>query len=108
MNAAKKKKIEAAGFAVGSTQDFLKLSDEEIAYIEIKRSLSQKLEQQRKTKNLTQNQAAKIIKTSQSRLAKMEHAEKTVSIDLLIRANLKLGMNPRDLKKSLSVVGYPY
>lgn len=105
MNAAKKKKIEAAGFAVGSTQDFLKLSDEEIAYIEIKRSLSQKLEQQRKTKNLTQNQAAKIIKTSQSRLAKMEHAEKTVSIDLLIRANLKLGMNTRDLKKSLSVLG---
>ena len=105
MNAAKKKKVEAAGFAVGSTQDFLKLSDEEIAYIEIKRSLSQKLEQQRKTKNLTQNQAAKIIKTSQSRLAKMEHAEKTVSIDLLIRANLKLGMNTRDLKKSLSVLG---
>ncbi len=98
MNAAKRKKLEAAGFAVGDTQEFLGLSDEEMAYIEIKRSLSQYLQEKRKAKKLTQTQAAKLLKTSQSRFAKMEHAERTVSIDLLVRANLALGATPRELK----------
>ncbi len=98
MNFAKKKKLEAAGFTVGDTQEFLGLSDEEMAYIEIKRSLSQYLRERRKAQKLTQTEAAKMLKTSQSRLAKMEHAEKTVSIDLLIRANLAMGATPRELK----------
>lgn len=98
MNAAKKKKLEAAGFSVGDTQEFLNLTDEEMAYIEIKRALSQHLREKRKEKKLTQTQAAKLLKTSQSRFAKMEHAEKSVSIDLLIRANLSLGATPKELK----------
>ncbi len=98
MNAAKKKKLEAAGFTVGDAQGFLGLTDEEIAYIEIKRSLSQHLQERRKAQKLTQIQAAKLLKTSQSRFAKMEHAEKTVSIDLLVRANLALGATTRELK----------
>ena len=98
MNAAKKKKLEAAGFTIGDTQEFLGLSDEEMAYIEIKRSLSQYLRERRKAQKLTQTEAAKMLKTSQSRLAKMEHAEKTVSIDLLVRANLAMGVTARELK----------
>jgi len=98
MNAAKKKKLEAAGFSVGDTQDFLGLTDEEMAYIAIKRSLSGHLQEKRKQKNLTQTDAAKLLHTSQSRVAKMEHADKSVSIDLLVRANLALGATPRELK----------
>ena len=98
MNAAKKKNLEAAGFSVGNTQDFLGLTDEEMAYIEIKRSLSGHLQEKRKQKKLTQTDAAKLLHTSQSRVAKMEHADKSVSIDLLVRANLALGATPRDLK----------
>ncbi len=98
MNAAKKKKLEAAGFPVGGTQDFLGLTDEEMAYIEIKRSLSGYFQEKRKQKNLTQTDAAKLLRTSQSRVAKMEHADKSVSIDLLVRANLALGATPRELK----------
>ncbi len=52
----------------------------------------------RKAQKLTQTEAAKMLKTSQSRLAKMEHAEKPVSIDLLVRANLAMGVTPRELK----------
>ena len=101
MNATKKKKLEAAGFAVGGTQEFLNLSDEDMAYIEIKRSLGQTLHKKRKAKKLTQTQAAKLLNTSQSRFARMEHADKTVSIDLLVRANLTLGTTSRELKKVL-------
>jgi predicted XRE-type DNA-binding protein len=101
MDAKKKNKLEAAGFAVGDAQDFLKLSDAEMEYIHIKRSLAKTLEQRRKKRNLTQVEAAKLLKTSQSRLAKMEHAEKSVSIDLLIRSTLSLGATTKELKQAL-------
>lgn len=101
MDAKKKKKLEAAGFAVGDTQDFLKLSEAEMEYIHIKRSLAKTLEKQRKDRNLTQIEAAKLLKSSQSPLAKMEHAEKSVSIDLLIRSTLSLGTTSKELKKAL-------
>ena len=98
MDAVKKKKLESAGFAVGGTQEFLNLTDEEMAYIEIKRSLSENLQVRRKKKKLTQTEAAKLLHTSQSRVAKMESADKSVSIDLLVRANLALGATSRELK----------
>ena len=97
MNAEKRKKLEAAGFVASDTQEFLDLTDEEMAYIEIKRSLSQHLREQRRTRRLTQTKAAEMLHTSQSRFAKMEHAEKNVSIDLLIRANLTLGATAKEL-----------
>lgn len=98
MNTMKKKRLEAAGYVVGGTQDFLGLTDNEMAYIEIKRSLSENLQTRRKQQKLTQVQAAKVLRTSQSRVAKMESADKSVSIDLLVRANLALGATPRELK----------
>ncbi|MBN2686140.1 MAG: XRE family transcriptional regulator [Pontiellaceae bacterium] len=98
MDNVKRTKLEAAGFRIGETQDFLKLTDEEMAYIEIKRALSKHLREKRRARKLTQTQAAKLLHTSQSRFAKMEHAEKSVSIDLLIRANLSLGATPKELK----------
>lgn len=98
MDTVKRKKLEQAGFAVGGTQEFLNLTDEEMAYIEIKRSLSENLQIRRKKNKLTQNEAAKLLHTSQSRVAKMESSDRSVSIDLLVRANLALGATPRELK----------
>lgn len=86
------------GVSVGDAQDLLGLTDEEMAYIEIKRSLSANLQVRRKKKRLTQTAAPKLLHTSQSRVAKMESADKSVSIDLLVRANLALGATPRELK----------
>ena len=99
MEATKKKRLEAAGFVVGDTQEFLGLTDEEVVYIEIKRSLSKHFREKRKARHLTQTAAAKLLHTSQSRLAKMEHAEQSVSIDLLIRANLALGADRAELRR---------
>lgn len=97
MNSEKRKKLTAAGFVVSDTQDFLNLTAEEMAYIEIKRSLGQQLRKKRIANHLTQTKAAGLLHTSQSRFAKMEYAEKSVSIDLLVRANLALGATPKEL-----------
>ena len=91
MNKAKKENLEKSGWKVGTAQEFLGLSPEEESYVELKLSLSQYLQEKRKTKHLTQIQMAKLISSSQSRVAKMEKAESSVSIDLILRSLFALG-----------------
>jgi hypothetical protein len=91
MNSAKKKRLEANGWKVGSTSEFLNLSTEEAAYVELKLALSKALLDFRKSKKLTQVDLAKRIRSSQSRVAKMESADKSVTMDLMFRSLFALG-----------------
>ena len=81
MNVKKKKFLEAAGWRVGSTDDFLSLTDEEAAYIDLKITLSKNVRQCRERENLTQTQLAECLKSSQSRVAKIEAGDPSVSVD---------------------------
>ncbi len=102
MKANKRKKLEAKGWKVGSAQKFLDLSLEEVAYIELKHALSTSLKERRNKEKLSQVEVAKLVKTSQSRVAKMEAGDPSVSIDLLIKSLLALGASPKDLAKAIS------
>ncbi len=99
MNTAKKKKLEANGWNVGTTSDFLKLSKQEAEYIELKLILSKNLQKKRIEKNITQEQLAKLLKSSQSRVAKMESGNSSVSLDLLVRSLIALGTNSKRIAK---------
>lgn len=101
MEAAKRKRLEAAGWGVGSATDFLKLSPEEAAFVELKLRLSESLKRRRQSKQLSQAALAKKIKSSQSRVAKMEAGDPSVSLDLLIRALLAIGATRNDLARVL-------
>lgn len=101
MNTAKRKRLEAKGWRVGSAGDFLGLSDEEAALVEMKISLSQALRGRREARGLSQTAFAKRMHSSQSRVAKMEAADPTVSFDLLVRGLIMLGAKPRDIGKVL-------
>lgn len=105
MNTAKRKRLEAAGWKVGSTADFLELSPEEAAFVELKLRLSDSLKKRRKNQKLSQDALAKKIRSSQSRVAKMEAGDPTVSIDLLIRALLATGATQRDLARAMAPSG---
>lgn len=96
-----KKRLEAAGWKVGSIQEFLGLSDEEVTLIELKLDLSRAVKAERIGRKLTQHQLGKILESSQSRVAKMEAGDPSVSIDLLIRTLLKMGASRRDLVRHL-------
>ena len=102
MDKKKKKKLETRGWKVGDTREFLDLTPEEEAYIELKLALSQSLKERRQRKRITQTQLAKLIKSSQSRVAKMESCDPTVSIDLLIRSLLVLGTTKKELARVIS------
>ena len=91
MNEERKRRLESQGWQFGDAAGFLGLSEQEAAYVELKLILSQKLKQHRKTSRMTQAELARLIRSSQSRVAKMEAADPSVSIDLLVRTLLELG-----------------
>jgi len=101
MNKRKMEKLKAAGWKVGNAEDFLELTKEETALIEMKIALAGSLRRRRIRRKLTQAELAKVLKSSQSRVAKMEAADSSVSIDLLLRALLALGVSQRDVAKIL-------
>jgi len=101
MNKTKRKKLESKGWKVGTVQEFLTLSPEESAYIELKLSLAKNLRKRRRALNLTQMALARRLKSSQSRIAKMESGDPTVSVDLLVRSLLALGTPKHTLRRTL-------
>ncbi len=99
MKAEKRKRLEIAGWRVGDAREFLELSDDEAQFVEIKLALARRLRELREKRNWTQADLAKRVGSSQSRVAKMEAADPTVSVDLLVRSLLAVGADRRELGK---------
>jgi len=97
MKPLKKKRLEAAGWTVGDAREFLELTADEAEFVEIKLALARRLRALREQRHWTQAELAKHVGSSQSRVAKMEAADRTVSVDLLVRSLLAAGANRRDL-----------
>jgi DNA-binding transcriptional regulator YiaG len=102
MDAAKKARLEAAGFKVGTVAEFLALSPEESALIEVRLALSTALRRRRQDLHLAQSTLAKRLRSSQSRVAKMEAGDPSVSIDLLLRALLATGATREEVGQVIS------
>jgi DNA-binding XRE family transcriptional regulator len=98
----KRRRLERAGWKIGDAADFLQLSNEERRFIETKLALAEGLRRLRERQGLTQTDVARRIGSSQSRVAKMEVADRTVSTDLLLRSLFRLGAKPRDVARLLS------
>ena len=104
MDKAKRRRLEARGWRVGSTAEFLGLTAEEEALIEMKLALAQSL-RQRRQKRMTQAQLAAILKSSQPRVAKAEAGDSSVSMELLVRALLATGATTKDIAKTIAITG---
>ena len=102
MKQSKRQKLERNGWRVGTAVDFLGLSAEESAYIEMKLALSETLREEREKKKLSQVQFARLIASSQSRVAKMEAADSSVSMDLLVKSLLALGVARKKVAQALA------
>jgi predicted transcriptional regulator len=102
MRKSKRERLEAKGWRFGTTQEFLGLSNEESAYVELRVRLADSLRQRRQKRNLSQTELARMVRSSQSRVAKMEGGDPSVSLDLLIRSLLALGASAHDLARAIS------
>jgi transcriptional regulator with XRE-family HTH domain len=101
MNDTKDPIKEANEWVVGSAYDFLGLSPEESAYVDLKLRLSKALRIFRMSKPLSQIALAKRLGSSQSRVAKMERGDPSVTIDLLLRGLILLGVTRSEIAKIL-------
>ena len=101
MNRAKKARLAAGGWRIGSAAEFLGLSKEEAAFVEMKLALARCLRELRIRRKLSQARVAELIGSSQSRVAKMESGDPSVSVDLLLRSVLAVGASPGDVARAL-------
>lgn len=101
MKRAKRERLEANGWKVGTAAEFLNLTPEETALIEIKLALSRKL-RERRQEQMTQEQLAEKLQSSQSRIAKAETGHSSVSLELLVRAMLATGASPKEIGKAIA------
>lgn len=97
MKKSKKTKLRAAGWRVGTVAEFLGLTPAESMLIEVKLALAREVQRRRTLLGLTQTSAARRIGSSQSRFAKMEASDGSVSLDLLVRALFELGASRKDV-----------
>jgi ribosome-binding protein aMBF1 (putative translation factor) len=102
MKQAKRKRLEAAGWRVGSSAEFLGLTPQEDLLIEIKLALAAALRARRVKLGLTQHALARRLGSSQSRVAKMEAADRSVTMDLLVTALAGLGATQREVARMIS------
>ncbi len=101
MKKNKRARLEAHGWRVGNAADFLELSAEESALVDTKLALSGSVRERRSKQGLSQAELARRLKSSQSRVAKLEAADPSVSADLLLRALFALGATPRDVASAI-------
>ncbi len=102
MHEDKRRRLEAKGWKVGTAREFLRLTAEEAAYVELKVRLAMGLRDWRRSRNLTQAELARRLQSSQSRVAKMEAGDPSVSLDLLIRSLLALGASRREVSRIMA------
>lgn len=94
----KLKRLKAAGWKIGNAEDFLQLSEEESKLVAIKWSLMCAVKKSRIKRNISQIDLAQRMKSSQSRIAKIEAGDSSISLDLILRALIATGATKRDIQ----------
>lgn len=102
MKASKLKKLKAAGWKAGSAKEFLRLSDDEAALVDLKLALVAAVREARRKRGLTQTALAQRMRSSQSRVAKIEMGDPSISLDLIVRALLAAGATRRELQQAFA------
>lgn len=102
MRVEKRKRLETKGWKVAGAKELLGLTSQEAAYIELRLRLAEGLKARRRARGLTQTELARTVRSSQSRVAKMEAGDPAVSLDLLVKSLLALGTSNRELARLIA------
>ena len=102
MKPSKRRRLRSAGWRVGTSRQFLRLTRAESEFVDLKLALVDAVRARRARLGLTQHELARRLGSSQSRVAKIEAGDATVSIDLLVSALFGLGATCKDLARLLA------
>lgn len=105
MKATQRKRLQAAGWRTGTTAEFLGLSEPEAALVELKLALVSAVRRTRQKRGLSQIELAQRMRSSQSRIAKIEAGDASVSLDLIVRALIAAGVSRRDMAQAFTAMG---
>jgi len=102
MKAGRRRRLIAKGWTAGSAYEFLELTDAEAALVELKLALADALRHARAARGMSQVALAERMRSSQSRVAKIEAGDPSVSLDLVVKALLAVGATARDIGRVLA------
>ena len=105
MKASKQKRLQAAGWKSGSAAEFLGLSDTEAALVELKLALVAAVRRTRRKRGMSQIDLAQRMHSSQSRVAKIEAGDASVSLDLIVRALITAGASRKEVEQAFVAIG---
>ena len=97
MRDQKKKRLESKGWKVGTAEEFLDLSPEESAYIELKLALSRTLRERREKSALTQEELAEIVAVTRKTINTIENRKYIPSTYLALKLAQALETSVEDL-----------
>jgi len=101
MDPAKRARLESAGWRVGDASEFLGLDAAETELVALRLDLARGVRVERQRQGLSQAALAKRIASSQSRVAKLEAGDPSISFELLLRAYFGLGLGRDALARTL-------
>lgn len=104
MNTFKKARLQREGWAVGDAAEFLDLNPQEAQFVELKLALAAGVRQMREQRGITQAALAEQLGSSQSRVAKMEAGDRSVTVDLMMRSLLAIGATPGEIARLIKRV----
>lgn len=93
---------EAAGVSVKTPSEFLGLSPAQEAVVETKVRLSALLRATRREQGLSQAALAQKLNLPQQNVARMEKGDRSVTIDLLLRALLGAGVSLEEIGQEIA------
>ncbi|MDR2554870.1 MAG: hypothetical protein LBC64_05515 [Fibromonadaceae bacterium] len=102
MSNDKRKRIEAAGWKVGSVDEFLGLTPEESAIVDMRFNLAKALLEKRRRLRISQGTLAKRVKTTQPRIALVEKGSASVSLDFMVRSLLAAGASKKEIAVAIA------
>jgi len=105
MRTKKLKRLHAAGWKTGSAAEFLGLSETEAALVELKLALVTAVRRTRQKRGISQIDLAQRMHSSQSRIAKIEAGDASVSLDLIVRALIAAGASRKEVEQAFVAIG---
>lgn len=106
MDNIKRQRLEDAGWKVGTADEFLELSPEESAMLDVRLKLGQHIKQLRKKQRLSQKAFAQRLGSSQSRVSKLEAGDPSTSFELLFTALFAVGGGCQDVAIAFIECGF--
>ena len=95
-------RMDAAGWKTVTIAEFLDLTPEDMAFIQVRRTFARAVRNRREVSGLSRTALAETLGLSETQIALMEGNASSISMDVMLRAFLAMGATQNDLAEALA------